>query len=209
MPPPRGRDLELTRKQLLEWFGSKLPRARELGISELVGPGTTGFSNDTLMFELRFREGGAPRRESLVARIEPTGFRVFPEYDVAQQFEVQRILAQTDVPVPRMFWLEQDATVLGAPFYVMQRVDGRIPPDNPPYHVSGWVAELRPEQRAALWWSGLEVLARIHRLDWRALGLEFLIPAGGAANPLARQLDYYERYLAWAAERDAHPTCEH
>ena len=73
---------------------------------------------------------------------------------------IQHALADTDVPTARMYWLEEDERFLGAPFYLMGRVDGRIPPDNPTYHQAGWLKdELSPGEREALWWSGLEALA--------------------------------------------------
>jgi putative sterol carrier protein len=50
-----------------------------------------------------------------------------------------------------------------------------------------------------MWWSGVEMLARIHALDWRALGLAFLGVPGAGTNPLDRQLDYWEGYLRWAS----------
>ncbi len=209
MPAPRGRDLEATRASLERWLAGVLPGARDPRVSGLVGPGTTGFSNDTLMFELAWRERGRRRRESLVLRIKPTGHQVFPDYDLAAQFRIQSLLAESEVPVARMFWEESDPSVLGAPFYVMQRVEGRIPTDNPPYHVGGWVTEIAPQERAALWWSGLEVLTRIHRLDWKGLGLAFLERPGPGATPLERELAYYQRYLDWAWDpaRGPHPVC--
>jgi aminoglycoside phosphotransferase (APT) family kinase protein len=209
MPAPRGRDLDVTRSRLEGWFAARLPQARDLRVSGLSGPGTTGFSNDTLMFDLDWREGSEARREALVVRIKPTGHQVFPEYDLARQFRIQSLLAETDVPVARMFWEEAADAVLGAPFYVMERVDGRIPTDNPPYHVGGWVIEIAPEERAALWWSGLDVLTRIHGLDWKGLGLAFLERPERGETPLDRELSYYERYLEWAWGRrgEPHPVC--
>jgi aminoglycoside phosphotransferase (APT) family kinase protein len=209
MPAPHGRDLELTRKRLVEWFEGVLPPgARDVRIESLSGPGTTGFSNDTLMFDLAWREGGEPRERALVVRIKPTGYQIFPDYDLARQFRIQARLAGTPVPVARMYWEEPDASPLGAPFYVMERVAGRIPTDNPPYHVGGWVTETLPEQRAALWWSGVEVLAQIHRLDWRARGLDFLDAGSRPGRHLERQLDDYARYLEWAARGKPMPLCE-
>ena len=41
-------------------------------------------------------------------RIQPTGFAVFPDYDMRAQFESMRLLSGTNVPVPRMVWLEAD-----------------------------------------------------------------------------------------------------
>ena len=198
MPIPR-RDLEQTREQLLGWFASKLPDAEALRIPELSGPSDTGFSNDTLLFDLVWNEAGRERSEGLVVRIEPTGFKIFPRYDIAQQYRVMRLLEPTGVPVPRMRWLEEDPEILGAPFYVMERVEGRVPTDNPPYHMAGWVTEIRPEERTKLWWSGLEVLARIHRVDWRGQGLELLDAPQWGSDPLEQQLRYYEDYLRWAA----------
>src|SRR5207247_9821831 len=81
-------------------------------------------------------------------------------------------------------------------FWLRGGVAGRVPPDTPPYHAAGWMTGIAPAARAALWWDGLEVLARIHRLDWRRLGFDFL--AHGTPG-LDAQLDYYARYLAWAA----------
>ena len=207
MPVPQ-RDLELTRKQLGEWFESRLPGASKIELSTLRGPSNTGFSSDTVMFDLSWEENGREQHEELVARIEPTGVRVFPHYDLDRQFRVMQGLADTDVPVPRMFGQEKGSQVLGVPFYLMQRVEGCIPPDSPTYHTEGWVAELEPAQRKSIWWSGLEVLARIHRLDWRGLGLEFLDDAPPNVSSIERQLADYERFLAWAAAEKRLPTCD-
>jgi aminoglycoside phosphotransferase (APT) family kinase protein len=177
-------------------------------MSELTGPSNTGFSNDTLLFDLSWKESRRQQREPLVVRIQPTGFQIFPSYDVARQFQVMQMLAETDVPVPRMFWLEEDPGILGAPFYVMERVEGRIPTDNPPYHMAGWMTEVKPEDRGAIWWSGLETLARIHRLDWKQAGFDFLDAPEWGETPLEQQLRYYEHYLEWGARGKPHPTSE-
>jgi aminoglycoside phosphotransferase (APT) family kinase protein len=203
-----ARDLEQTRKRLTEWFLAKLPEAHELQMSGLTRPGTTGFSTDTLLFDLTWTEKGRSRREELVVRIEPTGLTVFPTYDLPLQFQVMELLAETPVPVPRVFWLEESAEVLGAPFCVMQRVAGRIPTDNPPYHTDGWMTEISPEDRAQIWWSGLDTLARIHTLDWRAAGFEFLEDQDSSETPLQQQIRYYDHFLEWAARGKPHPTTE-
>jgi len=209
MPNPEKRDLDLTRKQLEQWFRERLPGAEGLAVSELAGPSNTGFSSETLLFELAYRQDGEPRREELVARLKPTsGFRVFPSYDVGLQFRVMQILWDTDVPVPRMRWLEESEEPLGTPFYVMDRVRGRVPSDNPPMHSAGWVAELSPAERETLWWNGFEVMTRVHRLDWQALGFGFLDQPERGRTPLAQQLHYYEEYVDWGLERSRYPVIE-
>ena len=205
MPPPR-RDLELTQRQLCEWLRSKLPGARAVTIAGLRGPSETGFSSDTLMFDLHWTATAGAHREHLVARFKPSGFTVFPTYDIARQFHVMRILGEhTTVPVPRMRWLEEDEVPLGAPFYVMDRVEGRVPTDNPPYHLGGWLQDLTPEEREALWWSGLDAMARVHRIEWRALGLAFLDQPASHATLLEQQLHEYDDYVSWGMERDRYP----
>ena len=206
MPAPRTRDLELTRSQLAEWLRGKLPGAREVTMTSLSGPSETGFSSDTLMFDAEWTDGARAHAERLVARFKPSGFTVFPKYDIAMQFRIMQTLgAKSDVPVPRMRWLEEDERPLGAPFYVMDRVSGRVPADNPPYHLAGWVPDLQPDERAAVWWSGFEAMARVHRLDWRALGLDALGQSQSGATPLQQQLREYDEYVTWGMNQDHYP----
>jgi aminoglycoside phosphotransferase (APT) family kinase protein len=209
MPTPWKRDLEADRGRLTAWLERRLPAGAQPKLSELSTPTASGFSNDTLLCDLAWREDGRERRESLVVRVQPTGFQVFPEYDLALQVRTLELLAGTNVPVPRALWFEpEDRSVLGAPFYVMAKVAGRVPTDQPPYHAGGWMTEASPEERAAIWWGGIECLAKIHRLDWRGLGFGFLEQPELGSNGLERQLEYYRRYLKWAARGEPQPTIE-
>lgn len=208
MPAPKERNLDRTRAQLRDWLADKLGAARDLHVTELKGPSETGFSSDTVMFDAEWSDGGDRRRERLVARFKPTGFTVFPTYDMVQQYRVLQILGGTDVPVPRVRWLEADDRPLGVPFYVMDRVDGRVPTDNPPYHLDGWIPQLTAPERGALWWNGLEAMARIHRLDWHALGFDFLDKPERGATPLVQQLHEYDAYASWGVDRSRYPLIE-
>ena len=81
--------------------------------------------------------------------------------------------------------------MLGAPFFVMGRVQGRVPGDSPSYHVEGWVVEeTSPAEREAMWWSALEAMAAVHNVDWRALGLGELWQEERGDTGLAQQLAY-------------------
>ena len=107
MPQPLERDLDATRASLLAWFADVIPEGSEFAIDALRGPSDTGFSSDTLLFDLRYRQAGAERSEALVARIEPaSAFPIFPSYDVALQFQSMRAMGERGVPVPTMRWLE-------------------------------------------------------------------------------------------------------
>jgi aminoglycoside phosphotransferase (APT) family kinase protein len=202
------RDPDATRERLAAWLATQMPEARDLQVLNLASPSATGFSSDTLLFDLEWRENGTPRTQALVVRTEPRGITVFPEYGIAKQYRIMEILRPTGIPLPRTYWLEESEDVLGAPFFVMARVEGRIPTDTPPYHTGGWMTEVEPAERAAIWWSGLETLAAIHRLDPHALGLDFIDTQEAGATPLDRQLAYYRRFLDWAQPGRSHPSCE-
>jgi len=207
-PPPPGsaRDLAKTAQTLAAWLAGRLPGARELAVSNLAPPGGTGFSNDTLLFDLAWRDAdGAARQRALVARIAPAGVPVFQRYDVAKQFRAMELAGRHGVPVPALVGLETGSDVLGSPFFVMERVPGRVPTDSPPYHMGGWVAECAPEERAGLWWSGLEAMARVHAIGPAVADVAFLADGDGSA---AAALETWRRYLVWAAEGRPQPVCE-
>jgi aminoglycoside phosphotransferase (APT) family kinase protein len=200
-------DLETARASLSAWLAGKLRGADEVALSSLTKPGV-GFSNETLLAGASWREGGEQRSERLVFRLEPRDMRVFPDYDLAKQVGVMRCLAGTSVPVPEVLWLEEDERFAGSPFYVMRHIDGAVPPDVPFYHTTGVLAEAAPAKREAMWWRGIDTLARVHTLDWQSLGLSFLGAPGGGTAPLDAQLDYYERFLRWAQHDEPQPVLD-
>lgn len=209
MPTPWKRDLEAARESLAAWMQRQLPGVRNFELSELTAPQSSGFSNETLLVDARFERAGERAVERLVVRVQPTGFQVFPEYDMRLQFRSMQLLAQTQVPVPRMLWIEEeDRSVLGAPFYVMGRVEGRVPSDNPPYNAAGWLKELPDADVAEIWWGGIECLAKVARLDYRAAGFGFLERPELGRSALDQNLAYYRKYHDWAARGEPQPTAD-
>jgi len=209
MPTPWERDLEATRAKLTAWLATRLPKTTDISVGDLAAPSASGFSNETLLFDLHWREDGEAREEALVIRIQPTGFQVFPSYDLGLQFKTMQLLAATEVPVPKMRWLEEeDLDLLGAAFYVMEQVPGRVPPDNPPYHQAGWVTEATPDERRAIWLNCFEAMAKIHRIDPHQAGFDFLDQPELGANGLDQEIARYEEFLAWAARGAPQPTTE-
>jgi len=201
------RDLEQTASTLKVWLAPKLSvPAEDIRIQDLDAPLSTGFSSDTLLFDLVYPKDGAEHQEGLVARLEPEEYVMFPYYDVGLQAKVLQLLEGTDVPVPVVRWVETDKSVLGVPFYVMTRIEGRIPTDNPPMHDEGWIAEETSEQeRTAIWWNGFEAMCRVHRLEWKSLGFDFLSDRKRGDTPLDQQLDYWQEYFRWGMEASRHP----
>jgi aminoglycoside phosphotransferase (APT) family kinase protein len=200
------RDLDETAGKLIAWLALKLSvPAESIRIENLEEPLGTGFSSDTLLFDLAYEKDGTTHEEGLVARLEPEEYIVFPSYDVGLQARVMQGLETSAVPVPKVRWSEQDKSVLGVPFYLMERVDGRIPSDNPPMHDEGWVAEdLSEGERKALWWNGLEAMCKVHGVSWEG-HFDYLLEPERGGTPLDQQLDYYQDYFRWGMEASRHP----
>lgn len=209
MPIPEQRDLDAARAVIGEWLAGKVG-ASEVTVSPITGPAFTGFSNETLIFDANWSEDGGARSAGYVIRVKPTVHTIFLESDFDSQYRVIKALADgTDVPMPPVHWYEDDESVLGAPFFVMGKVDGRVPADNPPYTQQGWMKEeASPAERERIVMTGLEAMSRIHRADWKALGLESLSKPQYGAPGLDQQLDYYQTSFEWAAEGRHQPVAE-
>lgn len=208
MPIPQARDVDVTRTQLTAWLARTLPGATDVAIGEIGLPSGSGFSNETLLVDGSWHEGATLVAARFVVRVKPTAYAIFPEYDLHRQYRTMEVLAPSGIPVPRMRWYEEDASILGQPFYVMDRVDGVIPSDHPPFTTGGWLFDATPEQQHGLARSALAVLADLHRLDWRALGFDFLARPEYGATPFEQQLGYYTMMLRWAAAGRAMPVVD-
>jgi aminoglycoside phosphotransferase (APT) family kinase protein len=166
------RDPVALRADLAGWLAGRTG-VGQVDVGEVSIPGLSGFSNETLLFDAVW-SGDVHR---LVIRVEPTGHTVFPATAFDTQVAVMRALhADGTVPVPEVLWFEEDPSLLGARFLCMRRVEGRVPADNPGYHGEGWMPALTPAAQRAVWESGLETMARIHRLDRDRIGLSSIAP---------------------------------
>jgi aminoglycoside phosphotransferase (APT) family kinase protein len=165
-----SRDPEVMRALLQGWLAQRLGQGSEAQVRDVVGTAANGMSSDTVLFSASWREpDGAPRDEALVARIAPDAgdVPVFPSYDMSGQFEAIRLVQQlSTAPVPAPRWSEPDASLLGAPFFVMDRVDGQIPPDVLPYTFGGnWLHDATPDEQQRLQATTVEAVAALHAID--------------------------------------------
>lgn len=205
----RSADLSEMQSKVTSWLQSKMPKAEKLSVSNLERSGA-GFSNETFLFDVSWQEARKSKSEGMVLRTPPKAYPVFPEYALAKQFKVMKILGGTNVPVPKMLWLEEDPSLLGSPFYVMGKLKGLVPPEFPPYHTFGVYFNATPQQRAKMSWGAVENMAKVHMLDWKKLGFSFLgVPKAGT-GAVDRQVEYLDMYLNWMKEGslDSQPILE-
>jgi aminoglycoside phosphotransferase (APT) family kinase protein len=124
---------------------------------------------------------------------------VFSSYRMDHQFEVIRLVEEkTDVPVPRVRWLENTGDVLGTPFFLMDYVEGRVPPDVMPYTFGGnWFADSPAERRRELQDSTVGVLAKLHSIPSPTTTFAFL-DDGSDDNALRRNLNWLQDWYRFA-----------
>lgn len=189
-------DLAALQPALADWLGRRHADASAVAVSGLT-QASGGYSNVTLTGELSWRRGGVPERGGIVVRMQPPGDAVFPDCDVARQYRTMQALAGSAVPVPALLGLQETASPIGAPFFVMRRVDGRVPNENPLYHQQGWLHDLDAGAQRAHWFAGIDTVAAVSRIDASAPAFDFLRPPPGV-TPLAHGLAVGGRHLAWA-----------
>jgi aminoglycoside phosphotransferase (APT) family kinase protein len=158
---------------------------------------STGMSSETIILTVRWQQNGEPIEQKLVARIAPTAedVPVFPSYRLDHQFEVMRQVAdRTDVPVPRVRWLEPTGEVLGTPFFLMDFVEGRVPPDMMPYTFgNNWFADAPAARQRELQDATIEVLTQLHSIPDAEKTFGFLADAlAGLAGDTALR-----RHFSW------------
>jgi aminoglycoside phosphotransferase (APT) family kinase protein len=198
-------------RSLAAWLRTKMDDLDDLVVSDVTVPSSTGKSNETLLFNATWQADGRQFERGLVARVEPTGERMVYTYDLEAEFQVMKALSErTNVPVPAVLFLEQDESVLGARFIVMERAEGLTPGDEPPFPAdpSSWVMKLSDSQRAQLYGNAIDVLADLHAADWRELGLTTLSAPGLGDQVLDQHLEYWRDFYAWAMRGQPNPTVE-
>lgn len=156
----------------LRKFSSGQSNPTFLLLISLPGPrGTPSAQSNALPQTKRIPE---PRR--FVLRKKPASVKVSSAHAIEREFRVLQSLRGSNVPVPRGLLLCEDDTILGTPFYIMEYVDGRI-------FFDPTLPGMSRRDRAAAYTSAVEVLANIHSLDFRAVGLgNFGRSSGGYFN---------------------------
>jgi aminoglycoside phosphotransferase (APT) family kinase protein len=168
--------------RLASWLATALPQHGPITRIELLAGGR---SNLTYLLRLADR--------LVVLRRPPLGHVLPTAHDMRREHTVLTALAGSDVPVPTPLALCTDADVIGAPFYVMDHVQGRV------LRTVEDAADVTPEEAHGLSERLVEALAAIHLMDVEAAGLgDFGRPHGYMARQLKR----------WSGQWDASRAAE-
>jgi aminoglycoside phosphotransferase (APT) family kinase protein len=196
-----SRDLSTLPDVMSQWLSTVMPGGVTPEITVESGVDANGMSSETIILTGRWDEDGQRREEKWVARVAPTAqdVPVFSSYRMDHQFDVIRLVGEkTDVPVPRVRWLEPTGSVLGTQFFLMDYVEGQVPPDVMPYTFgNNWFADAPAERQRELQDSTVEVIAKLHSIPDAEKAFGFLVDSQ-EPNALRRNLDWLKSWYQFA-----------
>lgn len=121
---------------------------------------------------------------SMVLRKQPASSILPSAHAVDREYRIMHALAGSEVPVPKMVLFHADRDVVGTPFYVMERLQGRIFPE---YSLPG----MAPSERREIYMAMADTMAKLHQVDWAKIGL----------TDFGRQGSYFTRQIArWSKQ---------
>ncbi len=172
---PQRSPLPFALGRLSEYLQGALPGHGEAAVEQIPG----GLSNPTYFLDF----GGA----RYVLRKQPPGDLLPSAHAIDREFKVISALKDTDIPVPDAPHYCDDAEIIGTPFYVMERLDGRV------FHDNG-LPEVSPSQRSEMFDAMNATLAALHEVDIDKVGLRDFGKTGGYfARQISRWLSQYEK----------------
>lgn len=176
-PTPGALDFEPLR--LRHFLEGRFGKSSERFACAPVGGGQ---SNPTCFVEFAGRQ--------MVLRKQPAGPILRGAHAIDREFRVMTALVPTGIPVPRPILYHEDASVVGTPFYLMERLFGRV------FHDCS-LPGLEPAERRAIYFSMADTLARLHAVRPEEIGL----------GDFGKPGNYFERQIArWSRQWQDSPS---
>jgi aminoglycoside phosphotransferase (APT) family kinase protein len=173
--------MEFDVNRLAQFLKNKLPELRgPMHVNRISG----GQSNPTFFVSFDNRE--------LVLRKQPASTLLPSAHAVDREFRVMQALSQTTVPVPQVVLFHAERDVVGTPFYIMEKLPGRVFSECALPHMT-------PHDRKAIYLGMAEAMAALHQVDWAAIGLS---DYGREGSYFSRQLARWSRQWAMSKTRD-------
>jgi aminoglycoside phosphotransferase (APT) family kinase protein len=172
-----------------------IERATVSGLRRMAG----GASREIWALDVQYEKAGVRVSLPLVLRRDPAAAGVGTLR--SHEFRLLRAAHAHGVPVPRVHWFSDDSAVIGAPFFLMDRIDGETIPRR--LLRDDAYARARQVMIAQL----SHALAAIHGIDRAAHDLDFLPDPPPGESPAENELDRYEQ-LYRLITPDPHPALE-
>jgi aminoglycoside phosphotransferase (APT) family kinase protein len=188
-PVPDRDDPDAVVAGFVAWLAARNPA----DAPELIGyeRPAVGFSSETLLVDIRRAGADVVRDERLVVKLPPRTQGIFPTYDFDLQARVQHAVSAAGIPAAAPVRVERDSRWMGDTFLVMPAVSGHIVSEIPVR--DQWLTQIDPELNASVYCHYIDVIAKVHGIDWQEAGLDRAVPVRNNDAELA----YWREYLAW------------
>jgi aminoglycoside phosphotransferase (APT) family kinase protein len=171
------------RDDLQSFVAAQMPDASDVEVVDLAPISSVGNARQAWGFDVQWHEGGRAERVPCVMLVKAEAGQL--ETHVAPEFGTVRALWGTGVPVARALWMDPTDAALGNPFFVTERVAGTAD--------MGLLRRAADDPEARSIAIDLaSAAARLHRVDWRAVGVGDILPAVSTADAARAQVAYWE-----------------
>ena len=192
----RALDLDALGEALARTLARRLDVV-DVAVGDLRVPAGAGTSSGTVLFSATWKDSAGAQQRDLVARTHPDKVQLFREPDFRKQYVVIDALHRSDrVKVAEAVFYEDDASVIGVPFFVMSQLQGRVPISFPGYNVEGFLFDATPAERRGAWESAMEELGKIARVPVDEFA--FLDQPELGTRAVDQQLEYWHRSIDWS-----------
>lgn len=174
-----------------------IPSARDIVFERLVRS-AGGLSRENWSFDAAWTDAAGPHAQRMMLMRDAAGTLLNTER--AREFIVLKALADTGIPAPKVYWIDEQGRWLGAPSVVMERMPGHCD-----YMVLNGAGTL--EERMAMARAFIELMAKLHALDWRARGLADSLGLPDGA-PSRHELRHWEAEYR-KAQLEPHPELDY
>ena len=190
------------------YIAAQMPQARDVTVSNLERI-AYGAAREHYTFNASWREGATEVNKTfvmlrdrellgdLVAHLEvmpapdPMLFWLQGKGDRETEFRLLKCLENTGVPAPHAWWLNMSGEWLQRPFMIQEKIPGQVAPS---FTLLGLED---PAQKRVIGQQFVDILARIHTVDWRATGMDFLgVPEAGSRSYPDKVIECLDRRLA-------------
>ncbi|HVW42625.1 MAG TPA: phosphotransferase family protein [Amycolatopsis sp.] len=198
------------RAALVDWlpklFAANGRTVTGLTVSPLSKP-RTGQSNETVLFNASWQEAGRSRETGLVLRRQPRANQMFLDADVVREGRlIQRLGQVSPIAVPAIYAIEPDPEPLGAPFFLMARIEGHVPAGTPSVHRDPWLQALTPRQRTRLLRNAITSLAGVHNVP--VTQVRTILDPQGTGGTLDADVENLQRWYDWARRDRSFPILD-
>ncbi|WP_423802103.1 phosphotransferase family protein [Neobacillus sp. SAB-20_R2A] len=152
---------------LKAYFESKIKGAKNVEIQEFSQP-SAGWSDEAFIFDVHWETASGVQKKGFAVRKQNKGGLMRENRNFFLQFKyLDRLSKNCDLPIPGVYWYETDESILGGPFFVMDKLHGN---SYVPWSKEGQLFFKRANEEGDIPFHFVQYLAKLHLIDYRGAG---------------------------------------